>query len=586
MTLRLKLSLSFAIVVVLGVGASLLAAERYLAYNARQTLRAELEHASHGYQLFLAERGARRVAEIRVVAEEPRLKAAVRTLEIDQATLEDVADELREVSGADLFTLTDRAGAVVADVSLPPIKELEQRPEFVASAKAGGGLGIWAHEGKLYQAVVRPLKFGADVTGFVVAGYRIGDVELEAARAQTGAQVALLLDGNVLARATRQGLKLEGLASVPTGESEQVLSGERFVVLKLDHPASSAAGAQVMLLQSLDEALAQHAVVRQTLLGIGIGALLLSMVVAVVLGASLTSRLQRLAAAAVEVGKGAARVKVDESGGDEVGRLAGVFNKMTEELEQSRAALVRKERLERELQIAQQIQTALLPKQLDVPGYRIAATMLPAENVGGDLYDVQVAKDGSVWLCIGDVTSHGVTPGLIMMMVQSALSALIDRSPDARPREMLVHLNRVIYENVHERLGDDNYLTLTLLRSDGPGKFIYAGAHLDLLVKRGDGKIDRLPTPGLWVGLLPDISHAVEESTVDLQIGDLLVLYSDGLTESRDAAGKQFDMDGVERVLSKSVGANGARDSLLQGVQAHLAKQDDDITVMVVERLV
>jgi phosphoserine phosphatase RsbU/P len=214
----------------------------------------------------------------------------------------------------------------------------------------------------------------------------------------------------------------------------------------------------------------------------------------------------------------------------------------------------------------------------------VSATMQPADNVGGDLYDVQLAGDGFIWMCIGDVTSHGVTPGLIMMMVQSALSALVDAAPSSRPKDVLVHLNRVIYNNVRERLGDDNYLTLTVLRSAGPGKFVYSGAHLDLLVKRKSGDVERLPTPGLWVGVVPDISNDVEESELSLEIGDTLLLYSDGLTESRDASGKQFDMDGVTAQLKANRGAVQIRDALMKAVTAHMAKQDDDITVMVVER--
>jgi phosphoserine phosphatase RsbU/P len=189
-----------------------------------------------------------------------------------------------------------------------------------------------------------------------------------------------------------------------------------------------------------------------------------------------------------------------------------------------------------------------------------------------------------VWMCIGDVTSHGVTPGLIMMMVQSALSALIARSPSASPKETLIHLNRVIYDNVRERLGDDNYLTLTVLRSAGPGRFVYSGAHLDLLIRRASGKVERLPTPGLWVGVVPDITNDVEESALELAVGDTLVLYSDGLTEARDANGKMFDVPGVERVLTATKGPSLIRDQLMKAAVAHMAHQDDDITIVVIER--
>src|SRR6185436_885651 len=118
MSLRVKLFAAFAAVVLLGVGASLVAAERYLATLARETVEAELWQASTTYEALDVERTARRGAEARVVAEEPRLKAVSRTEDIDQATLEDVADEMRTAAGAEVFALTDRTGKVVADVSL------------------------------------------------------------------------------------------------------------------------------------------------------------------------------------------------------------------------------------------------------------------------------------------------------------------------------------------------------------------------------------------------------------------------------------------------------------------------------------
>ncbi len=586
MSLRAKLSLAFVVVVALGVGGALAAAERYLAWSTEKTVGTELVHAAQVYATFLGERGARRAAETRVVAEEPRLKAVVRTLDIDQETLEDVSDELKEASQAELFALTDRAGVTVADVSEPKLGNLEGRRELVGAATKGGGVSIWPVQGRLYQTVVRPLQFGDEVTGFLVTGYALSDALLDAARQQTGCEVAVVLDGKVIAAASRLGDAVRGAAvsSLKDGAGELQLGGERFASLTVQHPGEAPTGAKLVLLGSLDLALAEHGKVRSTLALIGALGLVLGLIMALALAKSLTGRLERLASAAAQVGRGERLVKVETQGSDEVGRLSSAFNSMTDELERSRDMLVKKERLEKELQIAKQIQTALLPRDLKVPGYEIAAVMQAADNVGGDLYDVQVVGGDNIWMCIGDVTSHGVTPGLIMMMVQSALSALVDASPSARPKQVLVHLNRVIYNNVRERLGDDNYLTLTVLRSAGPGKFVYSGAHLDLLIRRKSGKVERLPTPGLWVGVVPDISNDVEETELSLEVGDALVLYTDGLTESRDAAGKQLDMDGVTRVLQATAGAAAIRDGLMKAVTAHMARQDDDITVMVVER--
>lgn len=586
MRLRTQLSLAFALVAILGVGAALFAAERYLAHTARQTLASELSRSAEVYTTFATERAARREAEARVVAEEPRLKAAVRTVEIDQETLDDVADELKRASGADLLVLTDRTGTVLADASSLNLNDVATRAGFKEVAQKGGGVTTWEAKGALYQVPVRPLRFGTEVTGYLVTGYRVSDEVLAQARTQTGAEAALLVDGKIAAQAMRPGILPAGatvLASAPLGNSEVSLGGERFLIHKFEHPLMTPGKAQLVLARSLDEALAEHAQVRKTLALIGGLTLLLALGVAMVLAGRLTRRMESLSKAAVQIGEGDLSVRVDDSGADEVGTLGAAFNQMTTELVRSRAALVDRERLQKEMQIAQQIQTALLPNTLEAPGYRIEAAMLTAEDVGGDLYDVINAPDGHLWLCIGDVTSHGLTPGLIMMMVQSAFSALVSKDPGARPMDVLQHLNRVIYSNVRERVRDDNYLTLTILRSDGPGRFIYAGAHLDLLVRRADGKVDRFATPGMWVGLMPEID-SLEESTVELGPGDSLVLYTDGLTESRSASGEQLELERVMKVMSQNRGAAEIKDALIEAARQHMAQQDDDITVVVVER--
>lgn len=588
MRLRTQLSVAFALVALVGVGAALLTAERYLAHAARETLTAELTQAGQVYSTFVTERAARREAEARVVAEEPRLKAAVRTVDIDQATLEDVAGELRRASGADLFLLTDRGGAVVADPAASGLGPLTSRPGFVSVAAAGGGVTTWEAKGALYQVPVLPLRFGSDVVGYLVTGYLLSDEVLAAARAQTGCDAALLVNGRVAASAMGPGVlqgATDALVKAPLGVSEATLGHERYVLYKMQHPLQAPPDAQLVLARSLDAALVAHAAVRRTLFLIGLVTLFGSLGLALLLSRRLTHRIEGFADAAARVGAGDLSVRVATDGEDEISQLGAQFNHMAAELADSRQALVQKERMQRELQIAQQIQTALLPRSLEAPGYQIQAAMIPAEEVGGDLYDVIAAPDGHLWLCIGDVTSHGLTPGLIMLMVQSAVSALVSRDPGARPKDVLRHLNRVVYHNVQERVRNDNYLTLTILRSDGPGRFIYSGAHLDLLVRRANGTVERHQTPGLWVGLIPELHDDLEESAVQLEVGDALILHTDGLTEARDDKGNQLELSGVMPVIASTPGAANLRDALLAKAQAHMRKQDDDITVLVAERV-
>lgn len=240
-------------------------------------------------------------------------------------------------------------------------------------------------------------------------------------------------------------------------------------------------------------------------------------------------------------------------------------------------------RLEQELSIATRIQTSILPRDLSVPGLEIAATMLPATEVGGDYYDVLPTTDGC-WLGIGDVAGHGLRPGLVMMMLQSVVAALVRSNPNAAPRELLKVVNGVLYENVRERLGQDEHATLSLISYKRDGELVFAGAHEDLLIWRAQtGQVELVPTLGTWVGATRDIDEATQESRCRLADGDLLVLYTDGVIEAQDRTGEQF---GIERLSAELRRLSGApvpqiRDGLCGAVTAFMAEQNDDIAVLV-----
>jgi phosphoserine phosphatase RsbU/P len=242
-----------------------------------------------------------------------------------------------------------------------------------------------------------------------------------------------------------------------------------------------------------------------------------------------------------------------------------------------------KERLEQELEIATRIQTSILPRDLTVENLEIAATMVPATEVGGDYYDV-LPGNGGCWLGIGDVAGHGLRPGLVMMMMQSIVAALGRENFAAAPRDMVNIVNAVLYENVRNRLGQDEHATLTLLRYFASGELVFAGAHEDLVILRAaTGKCERIETLGTWVGATQDIADATEDQHARLEDGDLLLLYTDGVIEAANAAGEQY---GIERLCLQLEAAQRApvaeiRDRLLTSVQTFLAVQNDDIALLV-----
>jgi len=253
-------------------------------------------------------------------------------------------------------------------------------------------------------------------------------------------------------------------------------------------------------------------------------------------------------------------------------------------LREAAVAMVAKQRLERELEIGARIQTCILPKRISVPGLDVAAHMRPAAEVGGDYYDVIPASDGC-WIGIGDVAGHGLTSGLIMLMAQSAINALVDSTLTHSPREILCNANRLLYGNIRDRLGNDEFVTLSLLRYFRDGRVSFAGAHEDMIVYRAaSGKCDIIGTEGTWLGVSPDIAENAHDRTVQLRDGDVVVLYTDGVTEAMDEHRQQFGLTRLVEIVERN-GARSVRemlDTILHEVDEWMDVQDDDVTALVI----
>lgn len=253
--------------------------------------------------------------------------------------------------------------------------------------------------------------------------------------------------------------------------------------------------------------------------------------------------------------------------------------------EATRRQRAEQERLEKEMEIAARIQTTIIPKTVDVPGLDVSAIMIPATEVGGDYYDV-IPYDSGCWIGVGDVAGHGLQTGLVMVMIQSIVAALVRRDPRSSPSEVYGVLNSVVYENVRRRMSQDEHATLTLLRYEA-GRLVCAGAHEDIVVyRRSRGVCESFETRGPWIGAVPTVEGAVVEMTITLEVGDLMVLYTDGVTEGKDARGVQFGLERlstiVERVADQPV--QSVRDHIVAAVRSWTQTQEDDVSLVVVRR--
>ncbi len=245
-----------------------------------------------------------------------------------------------------------------------------------------------------------------------------------------------------------------------------------------------------------------------------------------------------------------------------------------------------------EMELAKKIQTILLPRSPAIPGFEIAAYMRPADQVGGDYYDI-INAEGLDWIVIGDVSGHGVPAGLIMMMVQTAIHTAIGGKPNLRPDALLNRVNSVITENIR-KLDEDRYMTITVIACLSRGRFMFSGQHQHIMVCRGaSGDVELIETNGIWIGISEDMKRPAT-GDFSMDVGDTLVLYTDGVTDAwrqgsaRDVRDPAEDMFGLDRFrdIVRSLGSRGP-DEIRDGVLAALKDYyfDDDVTMVIMKRV-
>ena len=235
-----------------------------------------------------------------------------------------------------------------------------------------------------------------------------------------------------------------------------------------------------------------------------------------------------------------------------------------------------------EMALAKKIQTALLPSEPFILGYSLCAYMEPADEVGGNYYDVINAAEKD-WVVIGDVSGHGIPAGLIMMMTQTAIKIAVIENPQSQPSDLIKNVNRVIAHNI-SRLKEDKYMTLTVLAVHQQGVVHFSGLHQDILIYRAATHgVECVETHGMWIGMVDDIDTMVTDAVIKINRGDTVLLYTDGVTEVH----RENQMFGDARLLEfftlhgKQSPAQ-IKDALIETLKAY--KREDDVTFMLIKR--
>ena len=247
-------------------------------------------------------------------------------------------------------------------------------------------------------------------------------------------------------------------------------------------------------------------------------------------------------------------------------------------------------RMSAELEITRRLQRMLLPKEeelLNVDDLDIAGYMEPADEVGGDYYDV-LTHNGRVKIGVGDVTGHGLESGVLMIMAQTAVRTLQVHN-ETDPVKFMATLNRTIYENV-KRINTEKSMSLALVDYQN-GELHLFGQHEELIVVRNGGKIvERVDTIdlGFPIGLEEDITKFIGEARIQLEPHDVAVFYTDGITEAERKDGQQYGLDRlcnlVKRHWQKS--ASLIRHAIITDVREFIGENKvyDDMTLVVLKR--
>lgn len=274
---------------------------------------------------------------------------------------------------------------------------------------------------------------------------------------------------------------------------------------------------------------------------------------------------------------------------DDLELLSAVAHSAAVAIENARLyrVAVEKGRMERELQVARELQASLLPRTTpQVPGWEFAAAWQPARQTSGDYYDFFAAREGEVGLVIGDVSGKGMPAALFMALTRSIVRASL--AGPARLVERIERANRLICADSTAGM----FVTLfcaEIRLATGEVTYVNAGHNPPLLLSSGvkDDRLEELHPTGMALGILEDAPF--QQQTVQMAPGDLMLLYTDGVPDATQASGERFEMPRLRRLLREE-GSGTAQDVLsnLAGTVASFTgecEQFDDMAMVVTRRL-
>ncbi|MFH1010951.1 MAG: SpoIIE family protein phosphatase [bacterium] len=265
------------------------------------------------------------------------------------------------------------------------------------------------------------------------------------------------------------------------------------------------------------------------------------------------------------------------TGGTEFRQVAESFNLLTSDIRRMLRDLAEKERLDSELALARAIQEALLPTALPrLPGIAMAARSLPSRVVGGDYYDLIPLPDGNLLIAVGDVSGKGIAAALVTAKVQASLHSLAGTFSSLP--QLMDKLNQATYRGAAPGM----FASLFLARLDPQNaRLDYVNGGHDFPILCRDGQVEFLKEGGLILGVFPEATYC--QGTVEGLQHSRLLLYTDGLVETRNRREREFGVDALAEIIKTRQGcAEDLLDCLFSEVEGYSEGEpaEDDRTAM------
>src|SRR5215203_6823110 len=240
-----------------------------------------------------------------------------------------------------------------------------------------------------------------------------------------------------------------------------------------------------------------------------------------------------------------------------------------------------RERIEQELQVARRIQQELLPDSIPkLDGWRLATYYGPAREVGGDFYDFLELSSGRLGLVVGDATGHGMPAALVMASTRGMLRAVVQSLES--PGEVLARVNEALVADIPL----STFVTCFYgVLDPESGRFLYANAGHNLPCRRHNGQADELRARGMPLGLMPGMSY--EEKEIELEKGESVLFYSDGLVEAHNPQREMFGFPRLRKLVAEHAEEGSLVDFLIDELRSFTGdgwEQEDDITLVTLRR--